>query len=161
MGVKLKPAEASANIKETKTVGKQTVSEQSGVIEPPVVALNVEQLASVSVSFARSVQPVAFESVRVEVSVQLPVPAMSYQKHVTDLMDFTESIVNQRALSYRAGHSPTTDSLDDVLVPENSVPPRTYNTNQQQTKKVSTPKTQDDSKDNSADDLLAGLDDLI
>ena len=160
MGVRVKPAEASANIKETKTVGKQTVSEQSGVIEPPAVALNVEQLASVSVSFARSVQPVAFESVRVEVSVQLPVPAMSYQKHVTDLMDFTESIVNQRALSYRAVHSPTTDSLDDVLVPENSVPPRTYSTNQQQTNKPVIPKTQNN-KDSIADDLLAGLDDLI
>ena len=151
MGVRVKPAEASANIKETKTVGKQTVSEQSGVIEPPAVALNVEQLASVSVSFARSVQPVAFESVRVEVSVQLPVPAMSYQKHVTDLMDFTESIVNKRALSYRAGHTPS-DSLDDVLVPENSVPPRTYSNNQQQTKKP---------QDSAADDLLDGLDDLI
>lgn len=154
MGVRVKPAEASANIKETKTVGKQTVSEQSGVIEPPAVALNVEQLASVSVSFARSVQPVAFESVRVEVSVQLPVPAMSYQKHVTDLMDFTENIVNKRALSYRSGHTPT-DSLDDVLVPENSVPPRTYNTKQQQTK--ASQKTQD----NISDDLLDGLDDLI
>lgn len=153
MGVKLKSAEASATIKETKTVGKQTVSEQSGVIEPPMVALNVEQLASVSVSFARSVQPVAFESVRVEVTVQLPVPAVSYQKHVTALMDFTEGIVNKRALSYRSGHTPS-DSLDDALVPENSVPPRTYN-NQQQTK--TSPKTQD----SISDDLLDGLDDLI
>lgn len=161
MGVKLRPTatETAATIKETKTVGKQTVSEQSGVIEPPAVALNAEQLASVSVSFARSVQPAAFESVRVEVSVQLPVPAVSYQKHVTDLMDFTESIVNKRALSYRAGHTPS-DSLDDVLVPENSVPPRTYSANQQQTNKPVTPKTQNN-KDSIADDLLAGLDDLI
>lgn len=125
--------------------------------------IGIMQMANISVGFSRTVAPAPFESVKVEIGIQLPVPVDNYTSAVSDALAFSEGVVNSRLSVYKPVESGVKytpgipakniavadpvvdelDSLDDVLHPAGTVSPPVY----QNSKQVVPPKIASDLDD--------------